>query len=348
MIAERALRLSERFGLLGLLTAVALFFSLNSSTPQFATSANLKVLLGSQAILAILAIATMVPLVAGQFDLSVGPTAGLSSVISAGLMSKSDQPLVVALLAGIAVGLVVGSVNGFLVAKVGVTSIVATLGTSSVVGALVLAYTKGQSVVTGISPGLKSFATGDWLGIPTTFLCLLGCAAIMIYLLQLTPWGRAMYGVGANARAAELVGLPVPRLQATSFLVAGGLAGATGVLLVGYQGGGNPEIGPTYTLPALAAVFLGATCMRPGQYNVSGTVIAVYFVGVSVNGLTLLGTEAWVNGLFNGVALLVAVTISVVSGRRRARMATRDPREDQDPGNGGPDKTTRSGLATSS
>jgi ribose transport system permease protein len=321
----------ERFGLLFLLAIVILFFTLDSATPQFATSANAKVLLGSQAILAILAIATIVPLIAHQFDLSVGPNAGLCSVIAAGLMSKSGLPLGPAILAGVALGTLIGAVNGFLVAKVGITSIVATLGTSSVIGAVVLAYTKGQSIVSGISPDLKSFGTDEWLGLPTTFICLLVCAVVMIYLLQLTPWGRGLHGVGANPRAAGLVGLPVARTQMISFVIAGALAGATGVLLLGYQGGGNPQIGSTYTLPALAAAFLGATCIRPGQYNVLGTVIAVYFVGASVNGLTLLGAEAWVSGLFNGLALLVAVTISVVSGRRRRAVGMKRAADDGEP-----------------
>jgi ribose transport system permease protein len=311
--------LFERYGLVVLLAGVIVFFAVNSATPQFATRANLVNILGNQSILGIVAIATVIPLVAGQIDLSVGPSAGLCSVITAGFMSKTHTSWEVAVLAGVAVGILIGTINGTLVAKLGINSIITTLGTSSVIAAVVVWYSQGVSIVSGLSAKLTNFGSGDLIGIPTPFWFLAALALGAWYVLEQTPVGRYLTGVGINERAAGLVGLRVPRYLFASFVVAGACAGVAGVMLTAYGGNGNPLVGPSFTLPALAAAFLGATTIRPGRYNVVGTLIAIFFLAVSVNGLTLWGAEAWVSDLFNGVALLVAVGLSTYSGRRRRR-----------------------------
>jgi ribose transport system permease protein len=315
----RPAELLERYALVLLGIAIFAFFAVNAGTPQFATSANLKNILSSQAVLGILVIATMVPLIAGHIDLSVGPAAGLCSLLCAGMMSKAGMDLGPAMLVAVLAGVAIGAVNAFLIAGIGINSIVATLGTSSVIGALVLWYSGGTSIVTGLSTHLTDIGKEEFLGLPQPFWILLGVAVVSYYILNQTPFGRYLYSIGSSPRASELVGLPVRRLTFLSFLCSGFLAGFTGILLVAVQGGGNPLLGPTFTLPALAGVFLGATTITPGRYNVIGGIVAIFLLAISVNGLTLLGAEAWVSDMFNGVALLVGVGISVVSGKRRHR-----------------------------
>jgi ribose transport system permease protein len=310
--------LLERYALLLLLVAIFIFFTVDPSTPQFSTAANLKNILSSQAALGILVIASMLPLIAGHIDLSVGPAAGLCSLLCAGMMSKSGLPLLPAMAVAVAAGVTIGLVNGLLVAWVGINSIVATLGTSSIVGALVVWYSGGVSIVTGISSKLTDIGSGDWFGLPKAFWFLVVVVLVAAYVLEQRPIGRHLYAAGSSPRAAELVGLPVRRLTILSFLAAGTLAGLTGVLLVGIQGSANPQLGPSFTLPAIAAVFLGATSISPGRYNVAGGMVAIFLLAISVNGLTLLGAADWVSDMFNGVALLIGVGISVYSGRRRA------------------------------
>jgi ribose transport system permease protein len=317
MNIPRPAELLERYALLILGVAIFVFFCLDSATPQFSSSANLNNILASQAALGILVIATMIPLVAGHIDLSVGPAAGLCSLLCAGMMSKAGMPLVPAALIAIAGGIAIGVVNGTLVSGIGINSIVVTLGTSSIIGALVLWYSSGSSIVTGISTNLTDIGKEKILGIPEPFWILLVIIVIAYYVLEQTPFGRYLYSVGSSPRAAELVGLPVRKLTFVSFLCSGGLAGFTGVLLVAVQGSGNPLLGPTFTLPALAGVFLGATAITPGRYNVLGGILAIFLLAISVNGLTLMGAEPFVNELFNGVALLVGVGVSVYSGKRR-------------------------------
>jgi ribose transport system permease protein len=313
----RPAELLERYALVILGIAIFVFFTVNSATPQFASAANLKNILSGQAVLGILVIATMVPLIAGHIDLSVGPGAGLCSLVCAGMMSKTGMDLAPAMVMSVLCGLAIGAVNGTLVAGIGINSIVVTLGTSSIIGALVLWYSKGASIVTGISTHLTDIGKNELLGLPEPFWILLVIVLIAYYVLNQTPFGRYLYSIGSSPRAAELVGLPVRRLAFLSFICSGFLAGVTGVLLVAVQGGGNPLLGQTYTLPALAGVFLGATAITPGRYNVVGGIVAIFLLAISVNGLTLLGAEAWVSDMFNGVALLVGVGISVYSGKRR-------------------------------
>lgn len=315
----RPAELLERYALVVLGIAIFLFFAVNPDTPQFATSANLKNILSSQAVLGILVIATMIPLIAGHIDLSVGPGAGLCSLLCAGMMSKAGMDLGPAIAISVAAGVAIGAVNAALIAGIGINSIVVTLGTSSVIGALVLWYSGGVSIVTGVSTNLTDIGRDQFLGVPQPFWILLVIAAIAYYVLNQTPFGRYLYSVGSSPRAAELVGLPVRQLTCLSFLCSGFLAGLTGVLLVAVQGGGNPLLGPTFTLPALAGVFLGATAITPGRYNVIGGILAIFLVAISVNGLTLLGAEAWVSDMFNGLALLLGVGVSVLSGKRRHR-----------------------------
>jgi ribose transport system permease protein len=137
------------------------------------------------------------------------------------------------------------------------------------------------------------------------------------YVLAQTPYGRCLYAIGSNPRAARLVGIPVRRYVLLAFAAAGALAGLAGVLQTARTGGATADPGTSLLFPALAAAFLGATAIRPGQFNVVGTVIGVLFVAVSVSGLTLAGASDWVNPVFNGAALLVAVVLSSLLGRQR-------------------------------
>lgn len=314
----------ERFALLIMLIVVVVFFALNPATPEFFTVANLQNLLINQTLLVSLAVATTIPLVAGQIDLSVGPAAGLAALVTAGVMSRQGAPLAVAIMAAVIVGLAIGLVGGLLIARIGISSIVATLGMSSIILAVVYLYSGGTSIVTKISPTLTEFGTSRFLGIPSPVIVVFAICLVAWYVLGYTPVGRNLYAVGASPGAATLVGLSVPKYIAGSLMVAGAMVAVTGVLLVSIQGGANPQLGASFTLPAVAAAFLGGTAYQRGRYNIMGTITAVFFIGVTINGLTLWGFEGWVSDLVNGLSLIIAVGISTVAGRRRSQHAAID------------------------
>jgi ribose/xylose/arabinose/galactoside ABC-type transport system permease subunit len=310
--------LAERHALLALVVVLCVYFALSPATRElFATRANLAVLLGNQATVALLAVAVILPLVCGYFDFSLGAVAAGSSVLTAGLMSFNDLPLGVAMSAGIGFGIVIGLVNGLLVAVIGLNSFVTTLGMATLLGGAIQWYTGGQTILTGLDPRLATFGSTMFLGVPQVVYVVAIVAAALWYLLAQTPFGRGLYAIGANRRAAALVGIQVQRSSTITFMVAGGVAGLVGVTALARAGSATADSGTALLFPALAAAFLGATAVRPGFFNVAGAVVGVLFVSVAVSGLTLAGASAWVSPVFNGAALLVAVGLSHYLGRGR-------------------------------
>jgi len=311
--------LLEKYALAAMFVVLCLAFSTMGSTAEtFPTLANIKNVLGSESVIAIAALASILPLTCGQFDLSVGAIIGLSSIVAASAAATHDLPVVVAVLAGVVAGAAVGTFNGWLVAYRGVNALIATLGTSTLVAGLISLYTDNQIISVGIPEGLTNLGSGDLLDIPRPVYAIVIVALLVYYLLRHTPYGRYLSSVGANPASARLVGLNVPRMILSSFVLSGALSGIAGVLLLARAGTANPQVGPGFTLAALSAAFLGATAIRPGTFNVPGTLLGVLFVAISVNGLVLAGAADWVEPTFNGAALLVAVTLSTAIARRRA------------------------------
>jgi ribose transport system permease protein len=317
---ELLLEFTERYALVVLFIATIIFFSVWSKTSStFPHASNIKNVLGGEAYSGILALAIMIPLVCGEFDFSVGNSAGLTQVLCAGFMARLGMPVVLAILIPIGIGAFIGLSNGNTVARIGVNSLIVTLGISSVLLGIVQWYTNGVSISNNISVWLTNIATDEWFGIPVTVFILAVAALIVYYMLEHTPYGRYLYSIGSNRDAARLVGLRVERYVLGAFILSGTLAGIAGILLVARSGGGNPQAGQIIdTLQALAAAYLGATAIKPGRFNVLGTMIAIYFLAFTVNGLSLAGVADWINSVFDGGALFVAVLVSTIIGRRRA------------------------------
>jgi len=311
----------EQSGLVILFGVVIVLFSL-LRPDTFASAANWRSIATSQSVLAVVAMALLFPLVTGRFDISVGANVGLCSIVVAAAMSNHDLPLWVAVVAALVVGTLVGLVNGVLVSYLGVNSIITTLGTSTVIGGLVQAYTHGIPISSGLSPTLTNLSNQMFVGVPALFVLMALIAFVVWALLEHTALGRYFAAVGSNETAANLTGLPIRRIVLASFLGAGLLSGVAGVLQIASQGNGNPQVGGIgFMLPALAAVFLGATTIRPGTYNLLGTVVGLFFIGTTISGLSLLGVEPWITDVFNGLAVIIAVVLSAILRRRRTGVA---------------------------
>jgi ribose transport system permease protein len=307
----------EAYALVGCLVAIAVFFSLYSETADtFPTAGNLKTLLGNEAVLGIVALAALVPLVCGQFDLSVGAITGLSSIVVADTMS-SGTPVLLTALIGIGIGLTIGTVNGLLVTVAGVNSVIATLGTATIAAGIVAQESGGVAIAGNIPDSVFNFGSGETLGIPNVAYVLLVVAVAVYYLLDHTPIGRYVYALGSNVSAARLVGLRTDRVLAFSFVVAGVLAGMAGVLQVARTGGADPRLGDNFTLAAFAAAFLSAASVRPGRFNVGGAMVGIFFLAVLNSGLSLAGAPDYVALYVNGLALIIGVALAVFLGKRR-------------------------------
>jgi ribose transport system permease protein len=309
--------LAERFGLAGLFGLLVLVFSI-LRPDTFATGANWSSIATTDAVTAVLALAMLPPLITGRFDVSAGANMTLSAIFSAALMSSHGWSLGPAILAALVVGTFVGTFNGVMVAYCGVNSIIGTLGTATIIGGLVTAYTSGVPISEHLSTTLTDLSIDKWLGLPTLFILMLIMSVIVWFMLTQTPFGRYLEAVGTNLNAARLTGLRVTRMVFLSFVIGGLFAGVAGVLLVGTEGTADPSSASISTIvPALAAAFLGATTWRPGHYNVPGTLIALFFLGALTSGLALVGAQPWVTDAMNGAVVIVAVGIGVQIKRRR-------------------------------
>jgi ribose transport system permease protein len=309
-------------GLPLLLIGLIVLFSLLSSTADtFTSSGNRNAILSNQSVTGIIALAMVVPLVAGYFDLSVSAVAGLANVAMASAIAEHHTSVLIGIVIALGVGLLCGAINGFLVAGLKLDALVVTLGTYTLAGGLIQLYTHGQTIINGLPLSISSWSAEKWFGLPKPFVLLMVVALIVWYFLMHTPFGRKLESIGSNHSAARLVGIRVDRLVFVSFLASGALAAVAGVLLTSSTGSANPTAGPSYLFAALAAVFIGTTAIRPGRYNVWGTMFGVFVVAVAVSGFTLLGAESWVQQVFNGGALVIAVAISTLMGRRREAQA---------------------------
>jgi len=313
-----ATRYFEAYALLGLLALTALFFSLLPATADtFPTEVNLQITVANQAVLAIVAIGVLLPLITNGFDLSVGAVTGLSAVFVAATLS-AGTPIVLAVMLGVGLGVLVGTVNALLVSRVGLDAVVTTLGTATIVTGVVIQKTGGVSIVADIPQSLTHFAGSNTLRIPNVALVMAAIALAVWFLLEHTPYGRHLYALGSNPSAARLVGVRTTLVQATAFVLAGALCGAAGVLSVARAGGADPSAGAAFLLPALAAAFLSAASVKPGRYNVGGVLVAIFFLAVLNSGLNLAGAAPYVADYVNGGALIVGVALAVAMRRRRA------------------------------
>ena len=314
-----------RYNLLVLLLAsIAVYGLWDKTSATFLTTPNFRNIVGNESVLAVLTLGLLLPLIAGQFDLSVGNVAGLASIISAASYANWGFPIWAGILVGIAVGGFVGMVNGLIITRLRVDPFITTLGTASVVIGVVEWYTNGLSIVQGVPASLVSFGSGNWLGVPSTLYALVLVALVVYYVLDHTPYGRSLNAIGVNRDAARLVGIKVNRAILISFIVSGVGAGIAGVLLLARSGAGNPQVGSSFTLLAIASAFLGATSFRPGRVNVPGTLVAIFFLAVNITGLTFAGVPNYINDLFTGAALVLAVAFATVLSRRRRVRATAD------------------------
>jgi ribose transport system permease protein len=289
----------------------------------FATSSNLDGILLGNAVAAVLALAVLVPATVGEFDVSVGYILGFSAVAAAASGGESHYPGWVALLLALGAGALIGFVNGVLIAYLNINSIIATLGTGLAVSGLTVGASGYQTLSNDI-PGLfASMARNTFLGIGMAVWLLLAAAIVAYLVFAFTPVGRKMYAVGGSERVARLIGVRTRQIKVGAFVAAGLLAALAGVLELGLSGAASPTFGVNLLLPAFAAVFLGSTTVRPGQFNVWGTIFAIALLAVGFSGMSLAGIPFWTQTVFQGAALLLGVILSLSRFKTRGARSER-------------------------
>lgn len=298
------------------LVVIGIFAALKPDT--FLTSSTLLSIATAQSITALLALAIVGVLIVGEFDLSFTTVNGIAQVLVIGLMTDNHVAWPLACIVGLAIGVISGLANAVLTVRFGISSFVTTLGVSTILGGFAVGYSGGMILTGTVSPTFSALAQAAPLGIEMPIWYLLLVAALVYVLLEFTATGRHMRAVGGNRAAARLAGISVGRAVTVAFVISGLVSSLAAIISVSQLGSGQAVIASGYLLPAYAGAFLGATTITPGRFNVWGTLVGVYLLGAGVAGLQQLGFAPWVQDLFNGAVLLVAVAVSGYLTRLRA------------------------------
>ena len=293
----------------------------------FLTGTTLKLVLSENVITGVLALAFLVPLTTGTYDLSIGANLAMALVITTTLAKNHTVSPTVGIFIALFACAVAGFISGFFVVKMRVNSFIATLGMSQVITAFVL-HTANQSI-SGVFPkSYLNMGQRQIFGQPLFVYYLFILAIILWYILEHTPVGRYMFATGGNPEAARLAGVPTDRLVWGSLVASGLIAGFAGIIFSWKVGNFSSSIGPGFLFPAVAAVFFGASQLK-GRANVWGTLIALYALAWGVKGLqlTFSSNTIWIEPLFQGLSLLAAVSLASYQGvaKIRKRKAEQTP-----------------------
>jgi ribose transport system permease protein len=309
-----------RYGTLVSLAVLLVAFSL--ARPEvFPTVDNVLNIMNQISILGTIAFGLTVCLVMGLFDLSIAAMATLGGYIATLLLVLYPDAVgvPVAVLASIAVCALIGIVNGLIVSYLGISAFIATLATGSIITGSVLGISNSKTIITGIPDAFMAIGQGSVFGVSNPILIMLGVGFVLWLMLEHTELGRHLYAIGGNAEASRLSGIAVKRYAPFALAVCAACAGLGGLMAAAVLGAGRPQgVGDTYLLNAFAAVFIGASSLRPGKFHILGTLIGVLLIGVINNGLSVMGVPTYWQYIVQGVLLVIALfSAGVLTMRRR-------------------------------
>ncbi|TFB65013.1 ABC transporter permease [Cryobacterium sp. Hz9] len=286
------------------LVLATVFFTMAS--PFFLTQENIANLLTQSVFIIILAAGMTFVLIVGGFDLSVGAATGLSAATTM-LVLMNDGPLPLAVLAGVGTGMIFGIINGFVIAVMEINAFIVTLATLSI-GAGALQVLTNSTQLTGVaSPAFAWLTKGSILGIPSGVVITLIIVAVLEWMLLFTTFGRRVFAVGTNPRAAFLAGVSVRSLTFSVYLLSGTIAGLAGVLLASHLNSVQPGLGQGYELSAIAAAVLGGVSLAGGRGSVWRAVIGALFLATMAQGLQLIGVDPLWFSIVTGASIVIAV-----------------------------------------
>lgn len=256
-----------------------------------------------------------VALIVGEMDLSIAYAASFAGVLVTGMMVDNNIPVWLSILLVMVIGAVIGYVNSLIVTKLRVNSVIATLGTGTVIVGLNFAYSQGVPIAAGVPKSFTNIALGRTAGVPNNIIIMLVVLGILWVILNRTDMGQRIQAVGGNIEAARLSGVRVDRVKSMALIITGIAAAITGILLASLIGSGTSRAADNYLLNAFAAVFLGSATLRDGEFHIVGTLIGVLIIGVGFNGLAIFGVPTFYQFVFQGAILILAVGLSSVARR---------------------------------
>lgn len=303
--AEITRELIKSFSIVLVFLAICVLFT--SLNQYFLTWNNWLNLLRQSSINGILAIGVTFVILTKGIDLSVGSIMALAGMMAANLVTTGNEsPVIFAIFAALATGSLLGLANGALIARINVPPFVATLGMLSMARGLTLIYSDGRPIA-NLSPAMKWIGSGTVLGLPVPVLIFFAVFIIGWITLSRTTFGRYIYAVGGNEKAARTSGISTRTIVASTYVISGLLAGLGGLVLTARTTAALPQAGIGYELDAIAAVVIGGTSLSGGRGSLVGTLFGALIIGTINNGMDLMGVSSYYQQLLKGAIIVLAV-----------------------------------------
>jgi erythritol transport system permease protein len=300
--------------------------------PSFLTANNFSILAKHVSISAILAIGMTYVVLTGGIDLSVGSVAGLSGIVAGLLITQSvsgshHYPILIVILISLLSGMLVGLLNGLLITRLAVPPFIATLGTLYVARGTALLISNGHTFpnlagTAAQSTGFSAIGQSFLLGIPTPVWLMAIIGALAAFVADKTPFGRHIYAIGGNERAARLAGIRTDRVKLATYVFSGFCAALVGIMIASQLEAAHPATGESFELNAIAAVVLGGTSLMGGRGSIGGSLIGAFVIGVLADGLVMLGVSEFWQVVIKGIVIVLAVAIDQLQARVQFRALT--------------------------
>ena len=305
---RRALQFIGEQGFIVIFLIWAIYLALN--TRNFATANNLFTVLRQASIIGVVAVGAHYIILLGDMDLSLAANLSLSGVVMAGLMVNNGVPPLVAAPLALALGALIGLINGLIITRLKINAIITTLGMMSILEGSAFIITQGKTIFGDPIDSLKFLSSGTLLdAIPVPVIVLFVVYALAFLVLRRTTFGAYIFAVGNNSKAAWLSGVNVNRIKVATYVVAGTLAAFGGIMQIARQGTATAGMGADFLFPILTAVVLGGASLTGGRGKIVNTLIAAVFLTTITNGMVLLGISIYTQRVISGVILIVALSL---------------------------------------
>lgn len=311
-IFRSIMRVREIFMII-LIIVICIIMSILS--PHFLNLANFVAIMRGFAMEGLVVVGMASLLIAGVFDLSVGSIMALSGIITAWLLTTAKMPYAVAMLGGLGIGLLSGTINGIVVTRIKVNPLIATLGMMSVARGIALGFTEGHPVI-NIPQGFAFIGQGSVFGVPLIIIYMLVIVVIADILMRRGRAFRQLYYVGSSPNAARLSGINVDRVMFMAFIASAVLTALAGVISMARLTSGVPTAFAGVELRMIAACVIGGCSMSGGEGTILGAILGLIFMALITNALTLFGVSIYWEGVVTGTILTLAVSFDMISRRR--------------------------------
>lgn len=310
---RKRLNFIAKYGtIIGLAIMIIIFSAVKPDS--FPTVNNFLNILNQGSLAAIIACGLTAVVIVGEFDMSIGYVASFAGVLVTGFMVNQNMPVGLAIPLVLLISAGLGFINGIIITKLQVSSVIATIGSGGLIVGLNYAYSNGAPIATGVPSEFLNMTLTKVFGIiPINIIFMLAVIAVLWIILNKTELGQKIQAVGGNAQAAELAGINVSKTKISSFMMSSVCAGFTGILLASVIGSGTTNAGDSYMINAFAAVFLGSATLKDGTFHIIGTFIGVFIINIGFNGLAIFGVPTFFQYIFQGLILIGAVALSTVA-----------------------------------